>query len=296
MSALAALASSVLVGSTWWVVAPPRRSLAPRLAPHVAAARSRLGSGAHDVPSIGPELSGRTLWARCVHVITERRRLMQQWERAGGIAATYDSFKLAQVMTAAIGALVGLSTGMVSPTVGGLLSMVAMGAGWGWLLPRLWLRRAVGRRASRIESEVSTIAELIAVHLRAGRGPVEAVRSVVWRSGGVLSEELGEALRLLSSGVAARASYERLAARCAHDSGIRLYRLLGLGTGHGTDISDALLAFAQETRQQRRTQFARAAVSRRSAMVLPLLLLLAPVLGLFVAAPIPSILLGGFAP
>ncbi len=72
----------------------------------------------------------------------------------------------------------------------------------------------------------------------------------------------------------------------------RLYRLLSASSRTGGDVAQALLAVAADLRDPRGEQIARAAVRRRTAMLLPLLLFIAPVMVLFVAAALPSLILG----
>ena len=143
-----------------------------------------------------------------------------------------------------------------------------------------------------MRSEVSTVAQLIAVHLRTGHGPVEAVRGVATRLRGPVASELCDALDRISGGTPPQQAYEGLAEATPEPMAARLHRLLASSVRSGADIVGPLLAIAEEVRAERRDALLRASVKRRSAMVVPLLVLVAPVMVLFVAAALPSLVFG----
>jgi hypothetical protein len=53
-----------------------------------------------------------------------------------------------------------------------------------------------------------------------------------------------------------------------------------------------LLSLAEDVRESRREAIRRAATKRRAAMLIPTIAVLAPVMLLFVGAPLPSLVLG----
>ncbi|MEZ5218186.1 MAG: hypothetical protein R2715_16760 [Ilumatobacteraceae bacterium] len=71
----------------------------------------------------------------------------------------------------------------------------------------------------------------------------------------------------------------------------RLYRAYGAAWSSGGD-PDALLALAEDTRVAHREDLARTMAKRKTAMALPLVMVIGPILILFVAAAIPSIVFG----
>ena len=62
-------------------------------------------------------------------------------------------------------------------------------------------------------------------------------------------------------------------------------------TGASTSLT-ALLGLADDVREARREAIRRAATKRRAAMLIPTIAILAPVMLLFVGAPLPSLILG----
>ncbi|MGD2060479.1 MAG: type II secretion system F family protein, partial [Acidimicrobiia bacterium] len=72
----------------------------------------------------------------------------------------------------------------------------------------------------------------------------------------------------------------------------RTYRLLAAAEERGADLASALLALSEDVRETRRESIKRTATKRRAAMLVPTIAILAPVLILFVAAPLPYLITG----
>ena len=70
----------------------------------------------------------------------------------------------------------------------------------------------------------------------------------------------------------------------------RTYRLLATAEERGADLASALLALSEDVRETRRESIKRTATKRRAAMLVPTIAILAPVLILFVAAPLPYLI------
>jgi pilus assembly protein TadC len=68
--------------------------------------------------------------------------------------------------------------------------------------------------------------------------------------------------------------------------------LLAAAEERGADLAPALLALADDVREERRDDFKRASTKRRAALLVPIIAVLAPVMLLFVGAPLPSLVLG----
>lgn len=202
-------------------------------------------------------------------------------------------FRLRQVVWTLAGVVLGCSVGgVVLGNFGGVVFLAACFGFPASTVQRNRLERTITHRRQRMQAEVFTIAQLLAVHLRSGHGPVEAVRSVCRSGRGLVIEELRDALSWMSSGTPPAECYQRLAEQTAGPAAARLYRLLGANARSGGDIGRALLAVAEDVRSERRDDVARRAVRRRTAMIAPLLLLIAPVMILFVGAAIPYLVLG----
>ncbi|MEA2484342.1 MAG: tight adherence protein, partial [Thermoleophilaceae bacterium] len=124
-----------------------------------------------------------------------RRRLDQL-----GTEVTVEQFRAEQVIWGAFGLAAGLGL-VVLPALGGgganpvvlLLSAVIFTIG-GVLARDRYLTRQVQQREERMLAEFPTIAELLALAITAGEGPVGALERVTRISSGELTRELGRAL------------------------------------------------------------------------------------------------------
>jgi len=130
------------------------------------------------------------------------------------------------------------------------------------------------------------------MHIRVGGGVVQAVQQLVDRGNGDVIDEMAEALRLHRNGMPASEAFERAAELTPERNCARTYSLLAAAEERGSDLAGALLALSEDVREGRREALKRAATRRKAAMLLPTIAILAPILLLFVAAPIPSILFG----
>ncbi len=304
----AALMAALAAGLGVRVLIPPRRALAQRLRPYAALSRSRLGTGYADVsvvaltipddrsvigrvlgPIVGRMASGlgRLIDAADAETITTRL------DHAGFRHVDADQYRMRQLAYTVGG--VGLGAAMGALLFGTVPMTFLMIGCFGFpaaTVQRNRVERAIRDRRARMRTESYTVAQLIAVHIRSGHGPVDAVRSVCSLGRGPVIEELREALRWIGGGTSPQRAYDKLAEATPEPSAARLYRLLSSSARTGGDIAAALLAVGTDLRAERREELARWAVKRRTAMLLPLLLFIAPVMVLFVGAALPALVMG----
>ncbi len=306
LGVFAALCAAVAAAAAARLAVRPARRVAGRIHPYVQLARSRLGAGDADAAVLLPH-AGRSPVAEVVAPILQRvahglGRLIDAGDRstveerlrhAGFAGTTADDYRMRQlgwtVASAAVGVALGLLIGVSAATV---LAVTAASAYYGASRWRANVDRAVRERRTLMRSELSTIAQLLAVHVRAAHGPVEAVREVAGRGRGPVAHELREALGWIGGGTSPGHAYEQLAARTGEPLAARLYRTLGWATTSGGDVASALLTLADDVRAERRDEVARSAVKRRNAMLVPLLALIAPTMLLFIAAALPHVIFG----
>jgi pilus assembly protein TadC len=169
------------------------------------------------------------------------------------------------------------------------------GAG-GFLLGTTHVRRRVERagsaRAERLRRELYTVNQLLALHVRTGAGAMQAVHRVVERGSGAVVEELGDVVRWTRSGMSEGEAFARAAEKTSETGAARTYRLLAAGSERGVDLGRGLLALSTDLRDERRERLHKSSVRRRAAMLLPTIAILAPIMLLFIAAPLPSVVLG----
>jgi len=174
--------------------------------------------------------------------------------------------------------------------------MVAFGAAGfvlGVLQARTRVDKAILARRERIRGELYTINQLIAMRTRVGGGVLDAIRHVVVRGHGAFVDELAEVLRLHESGMALSRSLERAIRLTPEPEAARTYSVLATAQDRGADLGDALLDLSRDLRAARREDLQRAASRRRLMMVIPIVVVLAPIVLVFIGAPIPSLIFQG---
>lgn len=306
LAVLAAAGCSAIVAAALvaWLV-PPTVRLSGRVRPYSARARSLLGAPVVSEPA-------RAAGAR-VYTIPLRRAaaaLGRLVERSGEEAVILKlrhaglhpelsdadrlaGHRLGQLRSAVAGAVVagGLAT-VVGLSRAGMVAVVILGlvAGLGRHAGRL--ERAVDDRRLRMRIEIYTVDQLLALRVRAGGGVMQAVSHLVNRGRGTVVAELAEAVRLHRAGATGAEAFTRIARLTPEPTCARTYRLLAVAEERGVDLAAGLLALAEDVRETRREAMKRAATKRRAAMLVPTIALLAPILLLFVAAPLPYLLTG----
>ena len=106
-------------------------------------------------------------------------------------------------------------------------------------------------------------------------------------------EELDAVLMWVRSGVAEPDAFRRAAELTPEPNVARTYKLFAAGAERGVDLAGALRALSEDLRDARREDLRRMATKRRAAMLVPTIAILAPIMLLFIAAPLPSVIFGG---
>jgi tight adherence protein C len=298
---IAAGATSMFAALLVRALFPPARSLASRLNPYLAPAKSvsRRASASGPLTAVfGPiveslaESVGRLL-EKAGEQVTFLELRQAGWYRDVVEEEAVPAFRLAQLRSITIGVGVALVLGQVvhlSPIQRAVL--IALGLVVGATRQRSALESAVADRRERMRIEIYTVNQLLAMRVRAGGGVVHAVQEVVRRGEGEVVAELADALRLHRSGWRAGDAFRRIGELTPEPFCARTYRLLATAEERGADLAPALLDLAEDVRETRRESIRRSATKRRAAMLVPTIAILAPVLILFVAAPLPYLITG----
>jgi tight adherence protein C len=310
---LVALASGLAVALVARIVVRPTPRLAGRVRPYAVATRASLGRGADPAVQAegGSVLSTRTLGrlleallagpASRLGAVLDRsgaEALALRLRQSGLLAHVPEVRRLAEhrtrQLTAGLTWALGLGAAALTTTgsapATALLAALGFCAGVGRWRGRI--DAAIEARRTRIRIELYTINQLLAMHARVGGGVVQAVQRVVERADGLVAAELAEALRLHRGGRPLQAALEHAARTTPEPNAARTYRLLASGVEHGADLAESLRTLSEDIRTQRAEAIKRAATRRRAAMLVPIIAILAPVMLLFIAAPLPSIVLG----
>jgi Flp pilus assembly protein TadB len=200
---------------------------------------------------------------------------------------------LAQLRTFVVWVVGALVIGhAIGATVPVRLTLLGLGLVVGSTRVRGRLDRAIESRRETMKVEIYTVNQLLAMRVRAGGGVVQAVKATIDRGSGEVVSELEEALRLHRSGWRGPDAFRRIAELTPEPFCSRTYRLLASAEERGADLAGALLSLSEDVRETRREAIKRTATKRRAAMLVPTIAILAPVLILFVAAPLPYLITG----
>lgn len=217
---------------------------------------------------------------------TIRRRL----DQAGG-RRTLEQFRTEQVLAGAAGLGLGVVLLLlhaafdIGPSAGAGLALTVALAFAGVLGRDYLLGRAVEKRSSSIALELPTVAELLALAVAAGEGPVGALERVVALSGGELAGELGRALADARSGSTLLVALQGVASRTAVPSVARFTDGLAVAIERGTPLSEVLRAQAVDAREAARRGLLEAGGKKEIAMLIPVVFLILPITVLFALYP-----------
>ena len=214
-----------------------------------------------------------------------RRRL----ERASSTLTVHD-FRVEQVLwgvvafaaTAAVSLLVALHA--PDRTVP-LLVLCAVAFVLGVLLRENRLTAQVTARERQVLAEFPTIAELLALAVGAGEGPVAALDRVVSRSRGELSADLGGVLADIRTGTPVTVALDALARRSGLPVVARFAEGMAVAIERGTPLAGVLHAQAADVREAGRRALIESGARKEIAMMVPVVFLVLPVTVVFAFWP-----------
>lgn len=300
---LVGASTALCVGVITWGLVRPLPRLGGRLRPYVPSTRAALGlpTGVVARPNgvIGPILGSVARSLSAVVDAASDDELARRLDGAGWLTTTpgperVAAYRRRQLTSFVIGAATGCVVGVVVGLgwAGGVAGG-ALGAVVGATRQRGRLDRALEERRERMRLEVYAVDQVLALRIRAGSGVLQAVGDLTTRGRGPVVEELRGALSVVRAGTRPADAFGRLASATPEPHCARLYAALAGAEERGTDLSAALFALAADVRRARRDLLRRRAVRRRAAMLIPIIAVLAPVMLLFIIAPLPRIVLGG---
>ena len=299
-----AVTAAISAGCLVRAVVRQPKPLATRVQPYVAVIRGRLGTirpetfGGDDAVHrsgltlvFGPFI--RSLANGLAQLVDASASTSAELRlRQAGLSMTAEQYRTRQLAYTAGALAAGAFTGLVLSRRAGTVILLAVAAGmWGATRWRARLDRMITKRRDRMRSELYTVCQLIAIYLRTGDTPSGAVDRLIRRAKGEVIAELAEASAQVRTGSTATLVFEQLTATTPEPAAARLYRLLSSTWTAGGD-AEGLLALGDDMRASRREDLSRLMTKRQTAMALPLVLVIGPILILFVAAAIPHIVLG----
>jgi tight adherence protein C len=215
-----------------------------------------------------------------------RRRLEQAGNRM-----SVDEFRAEQVLWGAIGLMIGVGVSVVmlaggthkSPVLLLLLCFVMMLAG---VVARDYaLTQEVGKREQRMLAEFPTVAEMLALAVGAGEGPVGALERVTRSSCGELAKELGAALSEARAGATLVTALENIASRTSLPALARFVDGVAVAVERGTPLAEVLRAQAVDVREAGKRALLESAGKKEVAMMVPVVFFILPVTMVFALFP-----------
>jgi tight adherence protein C len=231
------------------------------------------------------DLAGRV--DRLIGGTTSVRRRLDQ----SGRGTTLEQFRAEQVLCAGAGLAAGLVLAVLAAARGShtnplaFLIVAAVLAIAGVLVRDQLLSVEIRRREQRIASEFPTVAELLALSVGAGEGPVGALERVTRMSRGALAQELGKALAEARSGSSVVVALERMASRSSVPALTRFVDGMAIAIERGTPLADVLRAQAADVRDESRRALLEAGGRKEIQMLVPVVFLVLPVTVIFALFP-----------
>jgi tight adherence protein C len=210
--------------------------------------------------------------------------------RQAGSRLAVEAYRLRQLAWTATGAALagtaaalGGLAGSASPAA--LVAAPLVGAGGGLLLLDRLLVRSGRRRAARLESELPTVLEFLALSIAAGEGVHDALRRVARVGSGELSGELSRALAEVEVGVPLAVALARVGDELRIPALTRCLAHLVAALDRGSPLADLLRTQAADAREEARRALIESAGKKEILMLLPLVFLILPVTVAFAVWP-----------
>jgi tight adherence protein C len=215
-------------------------------------------------------------------------------ERRLAQAGAPASLRVADVMAVKAGAAVlafvaALPLAAALPGRLGPVAAVAAPAG-GFLVPDVWLRRRIRRRARAMAAELADVLDLMRVAVDAGLSPARALAEVGRRRHGALAAELRAAAARIDLGVPRAQVLATLERRCPAEGVAPLTAALLRAERHGAPLGPALTALAADARARHAQRLRERAARAAPKIQLVVALLLVPAVMLLVGAALATAL------
>ncbi len=293
------LGAAVVVGLLLvWSALPMRKRqiLDARLAPYLPRLADNVVPGVDRVVTPFPTLErllrpyltrGAALLERILGSGASVRRRLQQ----SGSTMTVQEFRVDQLVWGTSGFGLGLAISLLLQAGGQVRSPLALlvfstAAGVaGVVASDQHLSRAVRRREERMLAEFPAVADLLALAVAAGEGPVGALERVSNVSTGELARELGRALADARAGATLAQARDGIGERTSLSPLARFADGIAVAVERGTPLADVLRAQAADVREARKRHLMEIGGRKEIAMMVPVIFLVLPVTILFALYP-----------
>jgi len=258
----------------------------------IAAGRKR-ASGPMPVLTKGEA----TFWERCANFFLGEIELPERYTRARRLLhqagysrerAVYIFWGIRIFMAAALGAAALLCATVSLLPLSNMLTLIAISAALGYLLPFLYVRGRARLRTREIQETFPDTLDLLVVCVEAGLGVDAALVRVASEQASqrlAIGAELELMIREMQAGVLRRLALSRLADRTGLDD-VRSFTNLLIQTEElGGSIAGSFRVYTQTMRQKRSQKAEEAARKAVVKLIFPLALFILPALLLVILAP-----------
>lgn len=261
-------------------------SLSQRIAPYLRDVADPMGlTPLHPLPTVP---GWRTL----------RDRLAAAWGggdaiaarlRQAGLPADVVAFRARQLVwtVAGLGGGAALAVAAALTGRGGVVvaALPPLGAAAAAVVYEQRLASAARRRVARIEDELPTVLEFVALCLAAGEGLRDALRRVGEVGSGVLTAELRSAVLASGTGSSLSDALVEVSAALGVPALSRSIEHLVAAMDRGAPLAHVLQEQAADAREEAKRRLLEAAGRKEIAMLLPLVFLILPLSVLFAIFP-----------
>ncbi len=203
---------------------------------------------------------------------------------------TVEQFRADQVLWGAVATAGGLGIGLLAVVFGQtnpvtlVLLIVACAVG-GVLARDWWLSQSVARRDAEILTEFPVVAEMLALAVTAGEGPVGAIERVSRLAKGRLVDQLSAILADTRSGTPFVVALTALRDRTCLEPLSRFLDGMAVAIERGTPLADVMRAQAADVRALGKRQLLESGGKKEIAMMVPVVFLVLPITILFALYP-----------
>jgi tight adherence protein C len=216
--------------------------------------------------------------------------LRQKLSRAGDpYNLTPAGFQAVRYALAALGAIAGLTLGLVLPlSIPPVLAVPLSGAIvalFGYMGPRLWLEQRVSQRRHQIHRSLAEATDLLTLIVESGMSLDEGLLSITERFHNALGDEIGKVLREIRLGRPRMAALEHMAESVGVADLHHLVEAIVQSDQMGVPIARLLRVQATEMRRRQRQLAQERAAQASSRMVFPMVGCIFPVLWIVLLGP-----------
>ena len=294
----AILGGLVAAGLVLAVLASPpmrRATLADRIAPYLAdtTAQSKLlvRSGSGTASALG-RLTAPLLRdaVRLVDRIVGGQASVRRRLASLDSPMTVEQFRADQVLWGALATAAGLAVGLLAVVFGQtnpltLVLLLVVCAAGGVLARDWWLSQEVAKRDADILTEFPVIAEMLALAVTAGEGPVGAIERISRLAKGHLVDQLAGILADTRSGTSFVVALTTLRDRTQLEPLSRFLDGMAVAIERGTPLADVMRAQAADVRALGKRQLLESGGKKEIAMMVPVVFLVLPITILFALYP-----------